>query len=161
MDEAARLYPARRDVPWDDVEGRVAIVVPRHQSPFERWLQARIPMARNAVLSLEGAAADVWRLSDGTRTLADVAASLPRAQAGGGDVAARVLRLARDLERRGFLALHAAPRPVVETLRGLPEAQGFRRQACRKCRRVTPLRAEPGAWWLCPACRRPNRLPRA
>lgn len=155
----ADRYPARADVPWDDLgDARVVLAIPRRRGRVESLLARLVPGPRDALVSLEGRAARFWRLADGTRALAAIVDEL-RAP-GDEEVDARVRALAEDLARRGFLALHDAPAPARDARKGLGPAQGFRRLACRRCRVEHPVRAPPGAWWACPRCRRPQRVPR-
>lgn len=159
VDDLLATYPARADVPWDDIEGRIVIALPRKSGAVERFLARILPVPENVVLSLEGTAASFWRLAEGTRTLRQMAAELA-AQIEGGQREARVLHLARDLAARGFLVLRPTPEPLVETRRGLGPEKGFHPLACRACKVVTPVRARSGARWFCPRCRKLNMVPR-
>ena len=149
MDELDR-YPARRDVPWDEIDGRVVISLPKARSATTRLALRLFGAPRNTIATLEDDAARFWLASDGARTLREMIALLGRSEAA-------ALAFARDLHARGFLELRERAGPIAQTLRGLP---GFARPACRKCGVVTPVRAKPGAPWLCPRCRRLNLVPR-
>ena len=145
---ADRTYPARRDLPWDEIDGRVMIALPKARSATTRLALRIFRAPRNTIVTLDADAARFWLASDGGKTLREVAATL-----GKRDEAAAAFAL--ELQARGFLELRAQIEPLIETQRGLP---GFARAACRKCREITPIRADAGAGWMCPRCRAVNRL---
>lgn len=150
---AAPAYPARVDLPWDDVDGRVFVALPRRRTRFERWVSRFVPTPENTLLTFEGEAAAFWRLADGTRPVGELASALP-----GAPPVARVDAYARRLAARGLVRLHAQATPVVETQRGLGVERGFHHPPCRRCGLRVPVRARVGALYLCPRCKRPNRV---
>lgn len=140
------MYPRRRDeVAWETRGDRVVIVVPRREDALERIVARVLPLP-DRVLSLEGPNAALWLAADGTHAVHDMR------------VPAAAEAFAREMARRGFLELLPAPRPALPP-RGLPRA--FRWRACRRCSVEQPLRLPPRALWLCPRCRRLNRVPAA
>jgi hypothetical protein len=153
------LHPARADLPWDEVDGRVFVALPRRRTRVERWLSARLfPTPENVLITLEGHAGAFWRLADGTRTLDDIARKLAALPGDAARMDERALAFARKLAARGLLRLPERPEPASDTRQGLHERDGFRRHACRACGVRIPVRAPDGAFFLCPRCRRLNRL---
>lgn len=158
----SREYPARVDLPWDELDGRVFVALPRRRGAVERWIARHVVATpENVLITLEGHAAAFWRLADGTRDLATLARDFA-AQTGDAErIDERIREFATRLAKRGLVRLLPSPQPVLETRVGLDEHQGFARHPCRHCRVRLPVRAPPGAFFLCPRCRRLNRLPRA
>lgn len=140
-------YVVRAVVPWDELDGRVVIALERRLGTVERALARLVRVPENVLVSLEGPAANAWRLADGSRRLRE----LPD----------EARPIAHELARRRFLRLVDAPTRATDPMRGLDESSGYGRHACRRCAVVQPLRARQGAWWICPRCRRINRVPHA
>lgn len=150
---APAIYPARVDLPWDELDGRVFVALPRRRTRVERWLSRFVGTPENTLLTFEGEAAAFWRAADGTRAIEEIAAELPGAPA-----VARVDAYARRLAARGLVRLHPRPTPAPDERRGLTPERGFHHPACRRCGLRIPVRARLGAFYLCPRCKRPNRL---
>lgn len=140
-------------MPWDELDGRVFIALPKRRTRIERALERVVPTPHNTLMTFEGESARFWTLADGTRTLDDLAAALEATPA-------RVERFTARLAHRGLLTLHAQPSAAPDTRKGLGEAQGFRRHTCWSCALTHPLRASGRAVFFCPRCKRPNRLAR-
>lgn len=150
------VWPARVDVPWDEVDGRIYVALPKRRGRIERALARFMPVPANVLLTLEGGAARFWLLADGTCELADLAVRI-RTDDEAEDVEARTRAFGDAMAARGLVRMLSAPEPVTDARRGLGEAQGFLRATCRRCKVVLPLRGRRGTFFLCPRCRWPNR----
>lgn len=151
-------YPARADVPWDEVDGRVVLALPKPHGPVERLVNRIVPVADERHVSLEGASARVWLLADGTRTLRELAREAFR-DAPAERMEERAVRFAQDLAARGWLRLQDAPARAADAQRGLTPEKGYRAARCRRCKTEHRLRLPQGARYFCPRCRRPNLVP--
>lgn len=150
-------YPARVDLPWDEVDGRVFVALPRRRTRVERWLDRFFPSPENVLLTFEGRAAAFWTLADGTRTLGEISDALEAVPGDASRMDERAAAFAERLRGRNLVTFEDAPRRVDDTRRGLDAARGFRLHPCR-CGVRLPVRAPAGARFLCPRCRRLNRL---
>lgn len=153
-------YPARVELPWDEVDGRVFLALPRRRTRIERWISERLlPVPENVLLTFEGHAAAFWTLADGTRTVDEIARELERLPGDASRMDERAHGFAERLSARHLVRLLDRPERVGDERRGLGAAEGFRQHACR-CGVRLPVRAPPGAFFFCPRCRRLNRLAR-
>lgn len=142
-------YPARADVAWDELEGRIVLALPRPLSAAQRAVARLLfPIPEERLVSLEGPAAQLWRLADGGRNVEQIAREMRVAPE-------QAARFAEDLAARGFLALRETPAPVADAKRGLDASRGWQQARCRRCRTLSPLRAGT-ARWFCPRCRKLN-----
>ena len=152
--DPAKTFPARRDVPWDEIDGRVVLALPRHITWVQRIVSHIFPLGQTQIVTLDGPAAQFWLACDGrhaTREIAKTLGDIPHAEA-------RAQRFVADLAARGFLSLHEAPTPTQDRARGLTPEKGYARLRCRRCKRDQPLRLGADTRWFCPHCRRLNRI---
>ena len=93
--------------PWEERDGRVLLRRPRPETPGIRGLLERIAaFLSSPTILLDERGSTVWRLLDGERTAAAVAAALQEAEGGELDaVEARVALYLHQLARHGMIAL--------------------------------------------------------
>jgi hypothetical protein len=149
--EPDALYPVHADVPWAREEGRVVVLLPKRLGPFARAVRRLARGPAHVRVQLDDVGSRAFELSDGLRTMAQVADRLVDELAERAGPRDRALAFLGTLARNGVLLL--ATEPVVAPRDAPPP----RRLACPRCGRGFHTADPEGTRLRCPACRRPVR----
>lgn len=142
------------------IEGRAVIAVDAAPGRVERWIRRVFPGPDVRFATLDDLGTDAWLLADGSRTVRAIAADLRAKHRESAEPAEeRAARFATALAGRGWIRLATGPVSTGDDARGFTPERGYRVVSCTKCARARPIKAPPGARYLCPACGKLTRAP--
>lgn len=147
MEDLAGTYPIRASVAWVEEEGLVVVLLPKRLDPVSRALRRLTRGPAHLRVPLDEVGSQAFRLADGSRTAAALAADLERAFAERAGPAERAMGFIAILARNRLLLLARQPAAAPP-----PRLDGVRLLACPRCARGFHVAEGPGTRLRCPAC---------